>query len=47
MPTREEALAELGHVFDTRRDGGDTIRIVSARKGTRREQRQYFDRLTP
>jgi uncharacterized DUF497 family protein len=34
-------------VVHTLRDDGDTIRIVSARKGTRREQRQYFDRLTP
>lgn len=34
-------------VTHTLRDDGDTIRIVSARKATRREQRQYFDRVSP
>lgn len=27
-------------------DDGDTIRLISARKATRREQRQYLDRVT-
>ena len=34
-------------IVHTLRENGDTVRIVSARKATRRERRPYLDRLKP
>ncbi len=34
-------------VSHTLRDDGRTIRIISARKATKREREQYFERVTP
>ena len=34
-------------VSHTLRDGGNTIRIISARKATKRERAQYFERVMP
>ncbi|MCI0589925.1 MAG: BrnT family toxin [Planctomycetes bacterium] len=34
-------------VVHTLRENGDTLRLVSARKATSRERRQYLDRLKP
>jgi hypothetical protein len=34
-------------VFHTLRDGGHTIRIISARKATKWEQGQYFEQVMP
>lgn len=50
----EDRLALLGLserlrilvVIHTLRDGGDTIRIVSARRATSGEQQQYYERVT-
>lgn len=34
-------------VSHTLRDGGHTIRIISARRATKREQEQYFEQVMP
>ena len=34
-------------VFHTLRDGGSTIRIISARKATGSEREQYLERVMP
>lgn len=34
-------------VSHTLRDGESTIRIISARKATKRERAQYFERVMP
>ena len=34
-------------VSHTLRDGGRTIRIISARRATKREQEQYFEQVMP
>ena len=34
-------------VSHTLRDVGNTIRIISARKATKRERAQYFERVMP
>ena len=34
-------------VAHTLRQGGDTVRLISARKATRDEREQYFDRVMP
>jgi uncharacterized DUF497 family protein len=46
-------LLGIGHklrvvvVSHTVRDSGNTIRIISARRATKRESQQYFERVKP